>query len=509
MAKQIIVVGAGPGGLATAMQLQASGYQVKVYEKQSVVGGRTSKLTVGDYEFDLGPTFYMMPDRLEEVFSESGRNLHDYVDMREIDPLYTLKFGDVEFKPSRDHEKTRKEIARLFPGDEKGYDLYLEKEAKKFDRVVDLLKRPFMKWSDYFSIELFKAIPHLSAFDTVYGQLSKYFNDERLKWAFSFQSKYLGMSAWECPGTFTILSYLEHSQGLYHPIGGVNQVCEAMATVIKEYGGEIYLNEPVDRVIVEGGSAKGVQLASGESVMADDIVMNADFGYAVTELFDQKDLKAFKREKVDKKSVSLSTFMLYLGVDKPLDLPHHMVLFADDYETNVNDVTNGNHLSEDASIYVHNPSVIDPTLAPKGKSALYILVPVPNLEADIDWEEKTPLLREQVLSRLEQEPGLENLRQHIEVEKIVSPREWKEDYHVYKGATFNLSHELKQMMTFRPHNKFQDVEHVFLAGGGTHPGSGLPTIFQSSLITKRLIDKQYNVSKTKRGTIPLTTKEPI
>ncbi|SEN87255.1 phytoene desaturase [Amphibacillus marinus] len=491
MKKHVVVIGAGPGGLAAAMQLCAKGYQVTVFEKQAQVGGRTSKLKLDHYQFDLGPTFYMMPAVLEEVFHNCGRNLADYLEMKEIDPLYTLKFGDVAFTPSRNYEKTRQHIEQLFPGNGSGYQRFLSEEAKKFERVVALLKKPFSKWSDYLSKELILALPYLNAFDTVYGRLSKYFSDERLKWAFSFQSKYLGMSAWECPGTFTILSFLEHSQGLFHPIGGVNQVCHAMAQVIEELGGQVHCSLPVSQILVNNKTAVGVELATGERIYADDVVVNADFGYAVTNLFKQKDLTAYKQSKLKKKGLSLSTFMVYLGIDQPLDLPHHMVLFTENYEQNVKDVTANQILSDPFSMYVHNPSVIDKTLAPEGKTALYALVPVPNLDAAIDWNIEAPRLREQVLTRLAEETGIADFTAHIEVEKIITPKDWETDYHVYRGATFNLAHNLAQMMYLRPHNKFQDVEHCFLVGGGTHPGSGLPTIFQSAIISTRLLDQQY------------------
>ncbi|WP_407271963.1 phytoene desaturase family protein [Radiobacillus sp. PE A8.2] len=489
--KKIIIVGAGPGGLAAGMLLSAKGYRVKIVEKQPVIGGRTSKLSVGDYSFDLGPTFLMMPQVLEELFERAGRNLHEYVQMKELSPLYTLKFGDISFTPSRDVEATKAQIKELFPGDEESYERFLRIEGEKFDRVTNLLKQPFTSLGDFFTKDMWRALPKLNALDTVYGRLSKYFSDERLKWAFSFQAKYLGMSPWDCPGTFTILSYLEHRYGLYHPTGGVNQICEAMASVIEEYGGDIYTNAAVDKIIVEDGEAKGVTLSDGEEIYADDVIINADFGYTMTHLFDQSDLTKYRKARLEKKSVSCSTFMVYLGIDRELDLPHHLIFFADDYKKNVMEITKQSKLSDDPSIYVHNPSVIDKTLAPEGKTALYLLMPVPNLDADIDWEEQREVVKDKIITKLAQQPGLADIRDWIEVEKVITPADWEADFHVYKGATFNLSHSLDQMMYFRPHNKFEDVDHCYLVGGGTHPGSGLPTIFQSAMISTDLLIAEH------------------
>ncbi|MEH7302578.1 phytoene desaturase family protein [Neobacillus drentensis] len=508
--KKVTVIGAGPGGLAVSMLLVAKGYEVVVYEKQSYIGGRTSRLTLGEYNFDLGPTFFMMPGILEEIFQMAGRQLQDYVQIQEINPLYTLKFKDLSFSPTRNYEEMIQEIENKFPGNGAGYDQFMKIEGEKFDRVTKLLQQPFTKITDLITRNMVSAFPKLNALDTVYGRLSNYFSDERLKWAFSFQAKYLGMSPWECPGTFTILSYLEHRFGLFHPIGGVNKLCEAMAQVIEEYGGKIHTGTGVKQVVVKEKKAVGVLLENGEMVPSDDVIINADFGHAATNLFKQRDLKKYRKENLEKKKLSCSTFMLYLGINKPLNLPHHMILFADDYKQNVDEMTKEMKLSEDPSIYVHNPSKIDPTLAPKGKSALYVLMPVPNLQADIDWGKEKHGVREKILSVLELEPELHDIRSHIEVEKIVTPIDWQNEMYVYKGATFSLAHNLSQMMYFRPHNKFEDVNHCFLVGGGTHPGSGLPTIFESAKISATLLNQQYvknNLYKEKQHS--LDRKEPV
>lgn len=488
--KTAAIIGAGPGGLAAGMLLASQGYKVRVYEKQSQIGGRTSRFTIGEYHFDRGATFLMMPSLLEELFQAAGRQLSYYVNLVELDPMYRLQFGELAFEATRDREKMVDQIERFFPGNGNGYLRFLKEEGAKFDVVKPLLQRPFGKATDLLSGDVFAALPKLNAMDNVYNRLSRYFNDERLISAFTFQAKYLGMSPWHCPGTFTILSYLEHKYGLHHPIGGVNRICHAMAEVIGEYGGEINLNTGVKRVLTQGGKAVGVQLENGETEHADHVVINADFAAAMNALFEPGQLKKYTPEKLASKKYSCSAFMLYLGVDRKIDMPHHTILFADDYRRNADEITRSKVLSKDASIYVHNPRATDPTLAPPGKSALYVLMPVPNLTASIDWEREEDRVREYVLDRLERDPSIGPLRNHIEVSSTLTPLGWRDEHGVYNGATFNLSHSLDQMLYFRPHNKFQEMDNCWLVGGGTHPGSGLPTIFESARISARLILEQ-------------------
>ncbi|WP_017810998.1 phytoene desaturase family protein [Paenibacillus shenyangensis] len=494
--RKAVIVGAGPGGLAAGMLLASHGYEVDVYEKQAVVGGRSSRLHLGEYQFDRGATFLMMPHLIEELFEMSGRSLDNYVDMQELTPLYSLHFGDMVFKPSRDREDTAAQIARLFPGDEQGYYRYLEEEDVKLDKVMPLLRRPFAGLADYMRADVIRALPKLHLNDTVYGRLSRYFKDERLKQAFTFQSKYLGMSAWECPGTFTILSYLEHRYGLFHPKGGLNSVFEAMAKVISEHGGRVHTSRGVQRVITQGRKATGVVLDNEEQVNADHVVINADFATAMNQLFEPGVLRKYAPEQLAQKKYSCSAAMLYLGIDGAVDLEHHSVHFSADYHKNVDEITKFKTLSEDPSIYVHNPSVLDDTLAPAGKSALYILMPTPNLTGETDWEAKREQVKEQMLNRAEQIPQLQGLRDRIEEMSFFTPLDWEQQLDVYQGATFNLTHNLGQMMAFRPHNQFEEVDGVWLVGGGTHPGSGLPTIFESARISTSLIFKQDGVTRS-------------
>jgi len=494
--QRVAVIGAGPGGLAAAMLLAHRGVDVTVFEKQPFVGGRTSRLEVGEFAFDRGPTFLNMPYILEEIFEETGRNLRDYVEMKQLDPMYDLYFdrGTRQLSMTTDRDQMYRAIEEQFPGNGEGYERFMSEQAIKLSKLMPVLQTAHDKLTDYVSLRVLKALPFLSIGKSLYDVLSEYFTSEELKYAFTFQAKYLGMSAWECPGGFSILSYMEHAYGVHHPIGGVNQLCHAMAKVIEEEGGVIRLGEPVERLLMDDQNVTG--LVSGSVHYAfDEVVIGADFAHAMTSLVPDGKLSKWSPTQLKKKRYSCSTFMLYLGLDHVYeDVAHHSIHFADDYELNVKEMTQELKLSEDFSFYVQNASRIDPTLAPSGKSSLYVLVPVPNNLSGLPWETLQATMTERVLDALETRSPYRNIRQHIEVMEALTPEDW-ETFGVYEGATFNLGHNLSQMMYFRPHNQFEELDNVWLVGGGTHPGSGLPTIFESARITTNLLRDRAGVGR--------------
>ncbi|MTH53309.1 phytoene desaturase [Bacillus mangrovi] len=491
MTKKIIVIGAGPGGMAAALQLAGRGYDVHVYEKQNYIGGRNSSFEMNGFTFDMGPTFLSMVHLAEEIFEESGKNLYDYLELKEIDDMYELIFGDKSLHMTRNPEEMKKRIEEFAPGDGDGYLAFIRDTEKKMDRLTPILQSRMDRFRHYLSWRVLRAIPKLTLTKSLYEVLSHYFKDERMKLAFTFQSKYLGMSPWECPGAFSILSYMEHAYGIFHPVGGVNQLPKAMASAFKELGGSIHLGRGVDKLILDGRKVQGVKLETGEEIMAAEVVINGDFGHAVSNFVEEGSLKKYAKEKLEKKKFSCSTFMIYLGLDKVYDLPHHTILFAEDYKKNVEEITKTMTLSEDPSIYIQNASVTDPTLAPPGKSALYILAPVPSNISGIDWDQEKGRFRELIFKTLQERTEFKDLEKHIEAERILTPKEWEREIFVYKGATFNLAHNLTQMMVLRPHNEFEELEHAWLVGGGTHPGSGLPTILESARITVNMLDEKY------------------
>lgn len=485
---KVSIIGAGPGGLAVGLLLAARGHEVDIFEKDDRVGGRSQAVTLGRYHFDLGPTFLMQVDVLRAVFAAADLALEDYVKLIPVEPLYDLIFKDNVFRPSRYRDKTHTELERLFPGELDHYERFMRDEATRYNKIAPLMQRPFEHWYDYFKPDALKALPHIVPFRSVHGKLKRYFEDANLIHAMSFQSKYLGMSAWKAPGFFTMLSYLEHAYGLYHVQGGLNKINDALADAIRALGGRIHLNTPVAQLLTQKRTVTGLQLENGETYPADCVVANADFAYFAHNLLDETLKIPHAPRKLHTMRYAISTYMMYLGLDKRYDLPHHTFVFADNYAQSVKTMTEKNTLDTDITVYVHNPSLIDNTLAPPGHSALYILVPVPNNDSQINWESYKITFKATILKRIEEKLGIYDIEQHIIEEKIMTPLDWEKNHHVYKGAVFNLSHTFSQLFYFRPHNAYRSLKHLFLVGGGTHPGSGLASIYQSAIITANLID---------------------
>jgi phytoene desaturase len=495
----IAIVGAGPGGLTTAMLLAARGFNVTVFEKDSHVGGRNAAIIRNGYKHDAGPTFLMMKFILDEVFEEAGRLIGDYLNCVKLEPMYRLQFEDVRLEPTTAREAMLQQLDRHFPGNRDGYDKFMAVEKERFHRMYPCLQKDYASVGQYLSKDMLRALPKLSIGRSLISVLGDYFREEKLKLSFTFQSKYLGMSAWDCPGAFAILPYVEHAFGVYHVMGGLSEISEAMAKVCRELGVNFRLGTPVKQLVLEGCKVRGLELANGERVLADETVLNADFGYAMKHLVPPGALKKYSPEKVDAREYSCSTFMLYLGLDKIYDLPHHTIFFAGDYKRNISDIFQSKVLSDDLSFYVRNASVTDPALAPPGHSAIYVLVPVPNRTAVIDWAKEKSAFRERVITAMETRGGMTDLRQHIREEIVFTPQTWQ-DMNIQFGATFNLAHSLNQMLYFRPRNKFEELDNCYLVGGGTHPGSGLPTIYESGRIAANLISRRYGVEFVSKNT---------
>jgi phytoene desaturase len=486
MSQRVFIAGAGPGGLAAAMLLARAGLRVTVLERSSTVGGRTSTIRSDGFSFDLGPTFFLYPRVLEEIFQAVGRNLREEVQLVRLDPQYRLVFGSGgELLATPEMGRMERAIAALSPTDAASFRPFLDDNRAKLAGFKDCLESPFRGWRDVLRWPVLRLLPLLRHWRSLDQELARYFRDPRIRLAFSFQSKYLGMSPFKCPSLFTILSYLEYEYGVHHPIGGCGAVTEAMARIVQELGGEIRLNEPVEEILFEGKRAVAIRTKEGR-YKADSVVVNADFARAMNRMVPDRLRRRWTNRKIARKQYSCSTFMMYLGIMGRFDhLAHHTIYMARDYVRNLEEIEQRHELSEDPSFYVQNACITDPTLAPPGMSTLYVLVPVTHQHPNVDWSKERDRFRGVVLRQLER-IGIQDVEKRIRYERIVTPADW-EGMEIYRGATFSLAHNLRQMLHLRPRNRFDELERVYLVGGGTHPGSGLPVIFESARISTRLL----------------------
>lgn len=513
---RVAIIGAGPGGLATAMLLAQTDASVTVFERLDHVGGRSATIPArtqsGKFLFDTGPTFFLYPRVLSEIFAACGRSLDREVDLIRVDPQYRLVFEDGgQIRASCKIEETAREIARFSPADAAAFPRFMADNRAKLAAFRPALESPFNGMSDLLRPGILRSLPALRPHQTLDRYLARYFSDERVRLAFSFQSKYLGMSPFRCPSLFSILSFIEYEFGVWHPRGGCGAVMTAMARVACEAGVDLRLRAPVQEILFEGRRAVGLRTASGTERF-DAVVVNADFAQAMTTLVPDALRRRWSNRRIASRKFSCSTFMMYLGIEGDLPgIDHHTVYLSKDYRRNVTEIEQGKVPPSNPSFYVQNACLTDPELAPPDHSTLYVLVPVGRrIGSGIDWDTQRHRFRALTLDRLRR-IGISDIERRIRFEKIFTPTQWEHDLNVFTGATFNLSHNLGQMMHMRPRNRFEDLESVYLVGGGTHPGSGLPVIFESARITSRLMmqDLRLDGGRAADTALPVEQFEPV
>ena len=489
--KRVIVVGAGIGGMATAMRLQATGrFQVTILEKNAAVGGRANILEKEGYRFDTGPSLLLMTDVYKELFAACGENFDEWVKLIKMEPNYEVHFGDgSSMLMSSDLPKMIAELEKIEPGVTSGYYRFLEDAGKKY-RIgrKQFVEKNFAKASDFFTASNLKLLGQLNALDKLYSHVSQFFTDDRLRQAFSMQSMYLGISPFDAPAVYTLLPYTELAEdGLYYPEGGIYALPTAMAAVARKLGVQIETDQNVTQIMVKDGKARGV-CVDGEMLPADLVVSNADLPYTYTDLLAERPAK-MAEDAWKTQPFTSSAFMLYLGTNRQYpSLHHHNFFLSSDYKRNFEEIFDAKVPPRDPSFYVNAPGRTDPTVAPPGCDNLFVLVPIPHLTDQMVWDAgQVEKFKAKVYDKLEA-AGLTDLRKHVVVEEVVTPHEWRDRYNLKYGAAFGLSHGILQVGYFRPANKSADVGGLYFVGASTVPGTGVPLVcLGAKLVTERIL----------------------
>lgn len=485
--KKVNVVGAGTAGLAAAVRLQNAGYDVHLYEKNAKIGGKMYQINEEGYRFDVGPTMVMTPEVYNEVFEIAGRDPKDYIPMQKLNPMMGVKYRDgTSFTLTNDLTELTQTLESISEEDTAGFLRFL---ADIYERYLvaknNILNRSYRKLWDFIRPKGLVDLYRLKTFDNAYSEMGKYIDDDHLKKIFAFQTLYIGISPNSGPSLYNMIPMLELLYGIWHIKGGMYSMAQGMARLFEELGGTIHLNAEVEKVLIEDKKATGIRV-DGKNIPADYTMVNADFPYAMTQLIpDENDRGKYTDTKIEKMDYSCSCFILYLGVDKEYETEAaHTFYVAEDFDRNISDIFDTGVPPEDPSIYVFNMAKADPSLAPEGRHALYVLVPVPDLSLHDDWsDEMVQNYRNLILDLLAQNETFADIKEHIRYESIYTPKMFEQHFNAYNGATFGLRPTLLQSAYFRPHNKFDYADNLYFCGSSVHPGAGVPTVLQSAKLS--------------------------
>ncbi|NER78845.1 MAG: phytoene desaturase [Leptolyngbya sp. SIO1D8] len=495
MSQRVIVVGAGPGGLATALRLVGQGYQVELFESADRVGGRMRGFQQGDYAFDTGPTILQLPHLYDDVFASAGLSRAEYIPFTRLEPYTRVRFwDDTQLDLTTYLAQLKPQLAAFRSDLPAALDLWLAEESRKYDvGYKPYLGEPARSPLGYLRPSELTTAIRFRPWETLYQHFWRAFRDERLVYALSYPAKYLGMHPTLSASVFSLIPYIEMAYGVWHPQGGFRALAQAMARAFQDLGGKIHLNTPVQQVCVQNGQASGVELSDGERIAADAVIVNADFAQAVQTLMPEAKRGKYTAQFFARKQFSCSTFMLYLGINRRYDdLPHHQLYLSEHIRRRDRPFIDDSALDEvNSPFYVCNPTPVDASNAPNGHSTLYVLVPIPHTGYGVDWSAKAQSYRDFVMSRL---PllGFEEVEQHIVTESCYTADTWQDDYSVYFGAVFNLSHTWRQLGPFRPPIRSETLEKLYWVGGAVHPGSGLMTILEAAKNTAKFVNQDLS-----------------
>lgn len=493
--KKISIIGAGIGGITSGIYLQNQGYQVSIYEKNSHPGGKMDIIKERGFKFDTGPTIVMMPDTYKKPFKDSGVDYNDYFEMNRINPFMDVVTHNKKISLSSDLVDLAKEFESYGESEMLGFLKYLTDIYSKYINAKNnFIYKSFRGFRDFFNIRMLWNAYKLKTFSSSFESIQKNIKNTDLQYLMSFQTLYIGISPFNGPSIYNIIPMIELIYGVWFIKGGMFEYAKALEKLFTDLGGEIFYNSTVEKIIVEKNNHVSGLLINNTLKEYDAVISNADFPYTMSYLLDMDDNQKgkYKKKHIEKMDYSMSCFLLYLGLDINYNqLNLHTIKMADNFETNVNDIDNG-VLPDDPSFYVYNPSAVDSSFAPTGKSSLYILVPVSNLKENRNWSENNiDEFTNKVIHKVEKDLNLDHLADNIAFKKIYTPKTFEEHYNSFYGATFGLKPTLKQSNYFRPHNKHYKIDNLYFAGASVHPGAGVPIVVTSGELAAKEVMRDF------------------
>ncbi len=497
-APHAIVVGAGFGGIAASLRLRAKGYRVTLIDRCQQLGGRAQVLERDGFRHDAGPTVITAPFLFEELFALFGERFADHVELVPLTPWYRFCFADGDhFNYGGTLDETLAEIDRISASDREGYLRLLEHSKRIFDiGFTQLSDKPFDRLRTM--LRVIPSLIRLRCDRTVWGLVKTFLKSDKLRQAFSIQPLLVGGNPFDTTSIYGLIHYLERAHGVFFAMGGTGAITRALGALMERRGVAVQLGRTVRRIRVESGVATAVELADGGVIPADLVVSNADAAHLYTSMIPKAQQAWSSRLKLSVASYSTGLFVLYFGTRKTYpDVAHHTIWLGERYRELLDEIFNKKVLGEDFSLYVHRPSATDPSFAPAGCDSFYVLCPVPNLQANIDWAVEGPRLRERIVAALDR-TILPGLTETITAEFSMTPKDFKHDYLSVNGAGFSVAPLFRQSAWFRFHNRAEGIRNLYLVGAGTHPGAGLPGVLCSAKVVDSMVPAAEMVVRQER-----------